>query len=459
MRGSSFYLVRKDGNVSLFKENDEKCVFTVQVPPALGSNTSKTMTWHMTVTYDKVILSTEGHVVVCKPLSYLSEGVNMPVETKPTGTVPFTQGLVAVITTAIVVTVVCIVFITFRDHQEVVQSWQTTRAYPRCMRVGQSSVPGDVFCNGADNIISGNHHLDCTAFPHWLVRDQAWFDRRDHSWAEMDNLKLSLQSDGNLVMYMGEEALWSTRTDGKRCTRVCYEGDDTFKLWCGSENVVISKKKRDVERKNNGPQGMPGPKGFCGQPGPPGQKGVSPSPMKEEKDFVCDHTNRHDERCSGVPKDWDFDLDGPWSPKLLADKFGGDFIDHPLTVTLENKIPQHYIRLGPDCDRQFEEGMRPGDQILPFCGKICDRTGCIVLTTHGQLRGTMDEGVALSYRSKDYDFRLVFQSDGNLVLYNSTKDPMWSSETHNQGCERVKKHGNILSIECKTRIKNIQLSK
>ena len=301
MSGSSFYLVQKDGSVQLFKEEDDKCVLTVQVPPALGSKTSKTMTWHMTVTWDKVLLSTRGHVVVCKPLSYLSEGVNMPVETKPTETLSFTTGLVAVIGTVLVMAVVCLVIITLRDYEQIVQSFHTTRAYPRCMRVGQSAVPGDVFCSGADNIVSGNHHLDCTAFPHWIIRDQAWFNQRDHSWAEIDNLKLTLQSDGNLVMYNGDgKVLWASETDGKQCTRVCYEGDDTFKLWCVNESIVISKKKREEEMKTNCPQGMAGPPGFYGQPGP---KGVSPSQREKEKYFVCDHTNKLDKRCFGVPSD------------------------------------------------------------------------------------------------------------------------------------------------------------
>lgn len=279
MSGSTFYLVRKGDTVSLLKGGDNvQRILTVQVPPALGSNSSKTMTWHMTVTWEKIILSSQGHVVVCKALSYLTDGVKVPLETSPSGGVSYTTVFSLLAFFALSMTFGFIIYLGFLEYENIVNAQHSnTRAYARCMRTGQTAVPGDVFCKGADNIVDGNHHLECTAFPHWLVRDQAWFDHKNHSLSEMNNLKLTLQMDGNLVLYdghTGKQALWGSGTAGRQCRRVCYEGDDTFKLWCGSqnshENVIISKKKREEQMKKKGPQGVVGPPGFLCPVGPEG---------------------------------------------------------------------------------------------------------------------------------------------------------------------------------------------
>lgn len=447
MSGSTFYLVRKGDTVSLLKGGDNvQRILTVQVPPALGSNSSKTMTWHMTVTWEKIILSSHGHVVVCKALSYLTDGVKVPLETPPSGSVSYTTLFSLLAFLAVCMALGFVIYLGFIDYQHGIH---TTRAYPRCMGTGQTAVPGDVFCKGADNIVDGNHHLECTAFPHWLVRDQAWFDRRDHSLSEMNNLKLTLQMDGNLVLYdghTGKQALWESGTSRRQCSRVCYEGDDTFKLWCGlknsHENVIISKKKREEQMKKKGPQGVEGPPGFlC----PLGPKGFIPLKRKKEEEFVCDHSNRLDKRCFGIPKDWDFGLDGH------------DFIDHPIiphASTLEEKGSERYTQ----CPTFFND-MQSGAKLRPECGQICDHTGCIVLTLHGQLRDLRSLREALPFQETDRRYRLEFQPDGNLVLYNYREKAVWSSETENQGCSHVKKHGDVLSIVCKHHIKNIQLSK
>lgn len=497
MKGAGSYtLSKKLGRVYLYhrqEDGTEKTIMSVQIPPALGSNTSKTMTWHMTVTWETVVLSTHDHVVMCKPLSHFGEGVSMPVEVKPPSfdvnerTVSLKDAVLWCVIVGIFCFAICTGILVTNFADDILDGRHMTRAYPRCMRVGQSSHPGDVFCTGADNIVSGNHSLECTAFPHWLVRDQAWFDR-GQSVADFDNLKLTLQSDGNLVLYdkeTGMRALWASDTMGKRCTRVCYEGDDTFKLYCGSqqehENVVISKRKIEEERKNRipsgpeGPPGPPGPEGMCKQTcpsvtvGPPGPK------QDENMPFLCTDKNRMDERCFGMPSDWDFDLDGPYnpkdqdgSPKKVMDKFWGDFIDHlPGTVTLENKMPLiqkleeklALLNRHQKCETFDKTGMRHGDVLSVNCGKLCDRTGCVVLTKHGQLHDTRSDEIGLPYTSPSTSYQLIFQEDGNLVLYNGFGDAKWASDTHGQKCTRVKKHGNVVSIECKDTIKNIYLSK
>ncbi len=41
------------------------------------------------------------------------------------------------------------------------------------------------------------------------------------------------------------------------------------------------------------------------------------------------------------------------------------------------------------------------------------------------------------YYSENRQYYLVFQNDGNLVMYNKNRSPVWDSKTENRGLELI----------------------
>lgn len=380
----SFYIVKEGKHISLFDEND-KGILCVDMPGALGTNTKKTMTWYMIVTWQEVVLKSCSETVLVRSLCELNDGEKVRLEERTRGWIILhflILALFAVAATLAIILLGALYFGAFSRNS-------MPRMFPSGLRPGMGMFMDDIFCRTADK----DGPLDCASFPSWLHSQE--YDASNY---------LILQADGNLVLYntiIRRQPLWSSETQGKDCTRFDYIGKGQFELQCSDKTHLFSQKKKSETHRNP---------------------------------LLCYRDNQDDPACADVPKDWDYDLDGPYDPKRNGPdpyKFMSYVLGEPIDHSSE-------------CSDHHE--LLPGMKLGPNCGRLCDSTGCISMATNGRFTDFSDTGQYI-----------VFQKDGNLVRYSGTGKVTWSSGTKDQGCTRVEKRGHELLIKCGNSIKTISL--